>query len=1158
MDPYDPTDSSRTTHEDNPAPAGPPPAGFDAARFGNSGLAGATPAAPDPIRDIAGILAVHGTDTIERMLAEPSDLRTRTFLSAGPSPAAATPTVPGYDLLEPLGEGGMGIVWKARQTKLNRVVALKMVLGGQHVGSRELIRFLAEAEAVAAIRHPHVVQVFDYGEAAGRPFLAMEYLSGGSLSDRLKPSGRLDPKVAAELVATLAGAVQAAHDQGIVHRDLKPGNVLYDERGQPKVTDFGLAKRAGGSDLTATQAVMGTPAYMAPEQARGETKFVGPQADVYSLGVILYRCLTGTRPFDDPDPLALLLKVAQEEPERPRKRVRRLPRDGKRVRRLPRDVELICLKCLAKDPGERYATAGALEADLGRFVAGETVSVRAAGVVERVAKWARRKPTLAAAYTLGLLSLLLGGLGGAALWQWRAAAQARDGEKVARVSAEQAWGAEKTARASAEQAWGAEKTARSAADRARVAAEKAQREAEIARDGEKKAREQLAAVEYGRTMQVAHQEWRDNHVGAAMALLESTPAHLRGWEWRYIHRLCHSDLLTLKGHSKAVRSASFSPDGSRIVTASLDSTARVWDANSGAELLTLKGHKAQVRSASFSPDGARVVTWAIDATAKVWDAKSGTELLTFKGGASSASFSPDGSRIVTGSVDQTAAQLWNAKSGARLFTLRGHTDRVTSASFSPDGSRIVTGSVDQTAMVWDAQTRAELSTLKGHTGQVWSASFSPDGSRIVTGSADKTAKVWDAKSGAELFALTGHTDWVWSASFSGDGSRVVTASQDHTARVWDANSGAGLLALRHTDRVWSASFSPDGSRVVTASDDQTAKVWDPKSSAELLALKGHTDRVNSASFSPDGSHVVTASNDRTAKIWDATSGAELLTLKGHTDRVNSASFSSDGSRVITGSSYNFPKGGTAKVWDAKSGAELLTLKGHTSFVNWASFISDGSRVVTVCSDQMRIWTATSGTLERLTKVHTASLRLDGGRGVTTGVNSVSFSPDGSCVVTGSAGPRDATAKIWDLWAGYARGTLNGHTDEVWSVSFSADGSRIVTGSADKTAKVWDAKSGAELLTLRHAGSVVSASFSADRYRVVTASFDQTKIWDATSGAELLTLKGHTGSVDSASFSRDRSRIVTAGSDNTANVWDATPINGEFVAREFAPPPRAIR
>jgi hypothetical protein len=372
---------------------------------------------------------------------------------------------------------------------------------------------------VAAVKHPHVVQVYDYGEANGRPFLAMEYLPGDSLADRLRRTGRLDAKAAAELVAILAGAVQAAHDLGIVHRDLKPDNVLYDESGQPKVTDFGLAKRADGGNLTATQAVMGTPAYMAPEQARGDTKFVGPQADVYSLGVIFYECLTGTQPFQASDRYALLLKVTEDEAERP----------GRRVPGLPRDVELICLKCLAKDPAGRYPTAGALAADLGRFAAGEPVSVRAAGVVERVAKWARRKPTLAAAYTLGLLAVLLGGLGGAAVWQWRAAERAR-GEAV------------------------------------------------TARDGERKAREQLTAVEYGRAIQMAHQEWREGNSAATSALLDSTRTDLRGWEWRFVNRLCRPELLTLRGHTDTVHSASFSPDGSRVATGSHDGTAKVWDA----------------------------------------------------------------------------------------------------------------------------------------------------------------------------------------------------------------------------------------------------------------------------------------------------------------------------------------------------------------------------------------------------------------------------------------------------------------------------------------------------------------------------------------------------------------------------------------------------
>ncbi len=741
MCPHDPTDSSDATHGDDPSPAWPPPPAAAATCSGDSDPADGTLSA-DPTEESSAKVGRPDAGTMDHIPAGLTDDLERTVPPPDSSYAVAILTVPGYDLLEPLGEGGMGVVWKARQVKLNRLVALKMVLGEQRAGSKDLIRFLAEAEAVAAVKHLHVVQVYEYGDANGRPFLAMEYLPGGSLADRLQRTGRLDSKAAAELVATLAGAVQASHDLGIVHRDLKPGNVLYDECGQPKVTDFGLAKRAGGSNLTATQAVMGTPAYMAPEQARGDTKFVGPQADVYSLGVMLYECLTGTRPFEAPDPLVLLRKMAEEEPERP----------GKRAPGLPRDVELICLKCLAKDSPERYPTAGALAADLGRFASGEPVSVRAAGVVERAAKWARRKPTLAAAYTLGLLAVLLGGLGGAAVWQWRDAVRAR-------VAAE---------------------FARDRADTARLAEKEARGEAE-------RQQERFERFEYGRTIQVAHQGWRENNVPAALALLDRTRADLRGWEWRYVHRLCHSELLMLTGHTHPVWSASFSPDGSRIVTGSGDKTAKVWDAKSGVEILTLKGHTDPVWSASFSPDGSRVVTASWDRTAKVWDAKSGAEVFTLKGhtrAVASSSFSPDGSRIVTGSWDQTA-KVWDARSGAEVLTLKD-TSSVTSASFSPDGSRIVTGSHDRTAKVWGANLGAEILTLKGHTDRATSASFSPDGSRVVTGSLDRTAKVWDAKSGAEVLTLTGHTEVVNSASFSPDGSRVVTASWDQTAKVWDA------------------------------------------------------------------------------------------------------------------------------------------------------------------------------------------------------------------------------------------------------------------------------------------------------------------------------------------------------------------------------------
>jgi hypothetical protein len=347
--------------------------------------------------------------------------------------------VPGYEIIRVLGLGGFGVVYLARQLGFNREVALKVVLSTAWADERARARFLVEAETVAAIRHPHVMQVYDFGNASGTPYIAMEYLRGGSLSERLRASpgfaaggssevggAAFDPRSAAELVGKLARAVHAAHELEIVHRDLKPANVMFDEKGEPKVTDFGLAKR-GHSGVTASHAVMGTPAYMAPEQASGGTKFVGPGADIYALGVILYECLTGTRPFDDPDPIALLRKVTDDEPRPPRRL----------VGSVPRDLELICLKCLAKVPHERYATASTLADDLDHIRNGEPVSVRPAGLLERAYKWARRRPTAAAAYALGLIALVFGMSAGVAAIMWQRAEGEKASAETARGQAEE-------------------------------------------------------------------------------------------------------------------------------------------------------------------------------------------------------------------------------------------------------------------------------------------------------------------------------------------------------------------------------------------------------------------------------------------------------------------------------------------------------------------------------------------------------------------------------------------------------------------------------------------------------------------------------------------------------------------------------------------------
>ncbi|MFO0980239.1 MAG: protein kinase [Planctomycetota bacterium] len=1044
-------------------------------------------------------------------------LREVGLLSPVPEDASFPEELGDFRLIRRLGGGGMGVVFLAQQRSLNRQVALKLIRSDYLFFADARGRFRREVEAVSRLKHPGVVPIYTVGEESGIPYFAMEHIEGCTLSAVLEQlRGRAPGTLrGADFRAAVVQHVEAA-DRADQEAETFAGTweqvCLRVVRQVANALDHAHAHGVLHRDVKPSNIIVTADGRallldFGLAQAAGTATLTQTGSQLGSLPYMApERIASGEGHFDPRadvyslgvtlyELLTLRSPYFSASSEVTRQRI--LTGHPEAIRSVNAPVsweaETVCLAAMERDPARRYASAASFARDLDNVLAHRPIEATRPPPVLRVRRWMSRHPVATVALLLGSL------LSAASVWFGLAQMAASRSIRLA-----------------------------------------------------------LARSEGMRLIAQSRNLLRSNPGQALLLAIEGAerqPSLLaRNALWEALTSCC--ERRTLIGHTAAVNSAVFDSRGERVITASNDMTARIWDVAAGAATMVLLGHTAPISAAGFSHDGARAVTASDDGTARIWDVATGTTIALLEGHRDrliTATFSPDDRQVLTTAYDGTA-RVWDTQTW-HGFALTPHRPEYVCASFSADGAHVVTASYDRTARIADAATGAEQVVLASHDATFWggirSAEFSPDGRLVVTASCDNQARIWDVTSGHLLTTLMGHQREVLSAKFDPGGDHIVTGSYDGTARTWSVKAGVQLRVLRgHLGQIFSVSYRADGRRIITAGDDGTARVWDAASGSLIATLAGHGGSVNNAMFSPDGLLAVTASSDHTARLWDVSTNWSSTELRSHADQVTSLAFSADGKELVTTSEDQ-----TARIFATDTGEELVTLRGHDGGVVHASFSPDGSRVVTCGRDRTaRIWETRTGTL-----LHTL-------RGHALWLKSACFSPDGSRLLTMSGDtirvwdPRTAAAvappidsepdheffaasfsadgsqaatvsqvvRLWDARTWQVSQVLQGHdrASQVLVAAFTSDGSRILTASGDRTVRIWSTRTAAELMCLRgHTLEVQSAAFDAEEHRIVTASLDGT-IFDTQSGNELVRLDHPGEVVASASFSRDGRTVLT--------------------------------
>jgi WD40 repeat protein len=707
-----------------------------------------------------------------------------------------------YEVSEVIGRGGMGVVLKAFDDKLHRVVAIKVMAPQLATSATARCRFVREAQAAAAVRNEHVIDIHAVEEANGLPYLVMEYVCGVSLQDRLSRAGSLELKEILRIGMQAAAGLAAAHAQGLVHRDVKPANILLENGVERiKITDFGLARAVDDASLTQSGVVAGTPAYMAPEQARGEA--VDHRADLFSLGSVLYALCTGRPPFRASGSLAVLKRVCEEAP-RP---IREINPE------VPGWLVQIITRLHAKDPAQRFASAAEVADVLSKHLA----RLQQAGGGWRVAGDetpttrhplpATRHPS-PATRAAAVLVLVLGGLAlTEATGVTRVAATVvriftPEGTLVVEVN-------DPNVKVTVEGDGG---LAISGAGSQEVRLRPGSYRLRATKDG-KSVRDELVTITRG------HQQVVKLSVEAA-GPGEATPK---------VQPLAPGEVRRFVGHTLGVNSLAISRDGRHVLSGSGDKTLRLWDVATGKEIRRFEGHTDHVISVTLSPDGRRALStsdWR-EQWMRLWNVESGKELHIWHGRwYRRVAFSPEGSRFVTSEGKRGTLRLWDVNSRKELRHFDGHTAIAWSVTFSPDGRKLLSGSEDKTMRLWDVDTGKELQRF-GHSDMVYSVCFSPDGGRALSGSLDGLVRLWDLRSGKELRRFEGPGGWVHSVAFSPDG-RYALCSGD-IVLLLDVETGGVLRGFRgHTSTVHVVAFTPDGRHALSGASngDNTLRLWE--------------------------------------------------------------------------------------------------------------------------------------------------------------------------------------------------------------------------------------------------------------------------------------------------------------------------------------------